>query len=107
MKRTGKTIRALPGGLILLLVFPLVLLPGLAERVDAASRMYWTDASAGKIQKANLEGSGVEDLVTGLSEPQGIALDVAGGKMYWVEVGSALKIRRDRSGYSRWQHVLD
>jgi hypothetical protein len=66
MKRTSKTIRALPGGFILLLVFPLVLLLGLAEGVEAASRMYWTDASTGKIQQANLDGSGVEDLLTGL-----------------------------------------
>jgi len=95
MKRTSETTKALLGGLTLLFVFALVLLPALAERVDAANRMYWTDAVTRKIQRANLDGSGVEDLVTGwLSEPQGIALDVAGAKVYWVEVGRALKIRR-------------
>ncbi len=77
-----------------LLVALLVLLPSLMEGVEATNRMYWTDAVAGKIQRANLDGSEVEDLVTGLSEPQGIALDVAGGKMYWAEVGGVLKIRR-------------
>ena len=35
----------------------------------------------GKIQRANLDGSEVEDLVTAnLSDPQGIAVDPAGGK---------------------------
>ena len=47
--------------------------------------MYWTDARARKIQRANLDGSNVEDLVTGLGEPRGIALDSALGKMYWTD----------------------
>ena len=59
----------------------------------AASKMYWThsnwqDLWAGKktskIQRANLDGSSVEDLVTELVNPYGIALDVAAGKMYWA-----------------------
>ena len=54
--------------------------------------MYWTDAGTDKIQRANLNGSRVEDLVTGLDGPWGIALD-GSGKMYWVENG-AEKIRR-------------
>ena len=49
--------------------------------------MYWTDWTTDKIQRSNLDGSGVEDLVTrndGFSSPRGIALDAAGGKMYWT-----------------------
>ena len=50
--------------------------------------MYWTDLSTDKIQRANLDGSDIEDLVTrGLESASGIALDVAGGKMYWTDVG--------------------
>ena len=49
--------------------------------------MYWTDSDTAKIQRSNLDGSGVEDLVTtGLGVPLGIALDVSGGKMYWTDV---------------------
>ena len=48
--------------------------------------MYWTDSGTGKIQRANLDGSGVEDLVTtGLTAPRGIALDPRAGKMYWTD----------------------
>ena len=43
------------------------------------SKMYWTDAGTGKIQQANLDGSGLEDLVTTVTRPRGIALDVSGG----------------------------
>ena len=38
--------------------------------------IYWTDFEADKIQRVNLDGSNIEDLVTsGLSGPRGIALD--------------------------------
>ena len=56
--------------------------------------MYWTDVGTDKIQRANLDGSGVEDLVTsGLDRPAGLALDVAGGKMYWTDI-DANKVQR-------------
>jgi hypothetical protein len=55
--------------------------------------LYWTDSFTGKIQRANLDGTGVEDLVTGLFDPFGIALDVAAGKMYWTDSGTD-KIQR-------------
>ena len=49
--------------------------------------MYWTNGGLyEKIQRSNLDGSAVEDLVTtGLNEPSGIALDVSGGKLYWTD----------------------
>ena len=50
-----------------------------------AWKLYWTDPGTDKIQRSNLDGSGVKDLVTtGFWHPVGIALDVAGGKMYWT-----------------------
>ena len=57
------------------------------------TKMYWTVGGAGIIQRSNLDGSSVEDLITGLEEPDGIALDVAGGKMYWTDWGTD-KIQR-------------
>ena len=41
-----------------------------------------------RIQRANLDGTGVQDLVTGLSIPSGITLDPAMGKMYWTSHGT-------------------
>ena len=61
------------------LISILVLALGLVTPEDAgASKIYWTDAGTGKIQRANLDGTSVEDLVTtGLSDPVGIALDLS------------------------------
>ena len=49
--------------------------------------MYWVAGRTGKIQRADLNGSNVEDLLTGLGVPIGIALDVPGEKMYWTSGG--------------------
>ena len=41
---------------------------------------------AGKVQSANLDGSDVVDLAANLlADPKYMALDVAGGKMYWTD----------------------
>ncbi len=60
----------------------------------AAGKMYWPDWGTDKIQRANLDGTEVEDLVTeGLRTSQAIALDLGGGKMYWTDYGTD-KIQR-------------
>ncbi|UCG32108.1 MAG: thrombospondin type 3 repeat-containing protein, partial [Phycisphaerales bacterium] len=49
--------------------------PGGIALEPAAGKMYWADFVAAKIQRANLDGTGVEDLVTtGLITPEMIAL---------------------------------
>ena len=59
-------------------------------------KMYWVDASrnGAKIQRANLDGSQIEILVTrSLNIPRAIALDLARGKMYWMDPGT-IRIQR-------------
>ncbi len=67
--------------------------------VDAVDgKVYWNQF--GTIMRANLDGTGVETLVTGLggSSP-GIALDPAGGKMYWTDSNGAIgRANLDGSG---------
>ncbi len=68
--------------------------PVIPIRDAGVGKMYWVDWDTAKIQRANLDGSGVEDLVTsGLREPFGLALDLGAGKMYWTDIGTA-KIQR-------------
>jgi len=67
--------------------------------VDSSDgRVYWVDRAIGSIQRARIDGSEVEQVVTGLAfivvvggaqvqGGEGIALDVAAGKMYWSSLG--------------------
>ena len=53
--------------------------------------LYWT-ISQGNIQRANINGSNIQNLITGLDSPKDIAVDMVGGKLYWTE--SQSRIRR-------------
>ena len=65
-----------------------------ANRGEALLTIFWIDNGTNKIQRANLDGSDVQDLVTqGLKSPSSIALDIVGGKMYWTDNGTD-KIQR-------------
>ena len=58
-------------------------------RPTPGGKMYWTAEGPPRIQRADLDGSNVEDLVTtGLDGPSGLALDLAAGKMYWTDSGT-------------------
>ena len=47
--------------------------------------MYWVDWRANKIQRANLDGSNVQDIVIGFGRPVDVTLDIVGGKIYWTD----------------------
>ena len=48
-------------------------------------KVYWTETTeaSGRIRRANLNGSGVQNVATGLVPP--LSLTVANGKIYWTE----------------------
>jgi hypothetical protein len=64
--------------------------PARIQLDSAGGKMYWLDQYSGFIQRASLDGSHVEDLVSTIFQGQveGTAptLDPAGGKMYWTEI---------------------
>lgn len=51
-------------------------------------KIYWTDRSAGTIQRSDLDGGNVETILSGLSQPTGIAVDVNADKIFWTSDGS-------------------
>ncbi len=63
-----------------------------------AQKMYWTDIGTDKIQRADLDGSNVEDIVAGLTGVTGIALNITSSKLYWIDSGSAKIQRADLDG---------
>ena len=57
--------------------------------VDAAgSKLYWTNAR-GRIQSANLNGSGIQNVLLDLSDPTDIV--VSNGFIYWTEGGNSVR----------------
>ena len=79
--------------------------PAIPIADPGGGKMYWTDAVANKIQRANLDGSEVEDLVTGLITPGALALDLGASKMYWTAQGS-VKIQRGNLDGSRVEDLV-
>jgi len=100
---------------------------GLTRLVDGSSKhyrkialdlkmgkMYWTGLqnSDGKIWRANLDGSHVEELLgwDGIGSPFGIAVDVSLGKVYWTESAtsdSRGKIRRANLDGSNIENLVE
>ena len=72
--------------------------PTSVEPDTALSHMYWADANPDKIQRANLDGSNIKDLLPGLESPVGMALDVTGGKMYWTDRDAGVVQRTNLDG---------
>ena len=59
--------------------------------VDAArSKLYWSN-SRGRIQRANLNGRSIQNLLQNLNNPGNITLDPVGGKLYWTEAPGRLR----------------
>ena len=68
-------------------------------------KLYWSDREGMRVMRANLDGSHIETLVeTGHGDSDrhdqrnwcvGIALDIAGGKLYWTQKGN------DKAGQGR------
>lgn len=67
----------------------------------AADTIYFSDFEVvpeGKIWRMNSDGSGLEAIVTGLTDPYGIALDTDAGKIYWVDdIGNVSRANLDGS----------
>ncbi len=73
-----------------------------------AGKVYWTLPSENKIQRSNLDGSTVEDVYTAAAGPISVAIDGAGGKMYWSEEADSSQavIRRSNLNGSAAQTLV-
>ena len=67
-------------------------------------KVYWGDDGTSKIQRANLDGTNIQDVVTGTSTPRGLA--VFGSKVYWTERDTPMIRRADLDG-SNIENLVD
>ena len=81
---------------ILAIVCRIVVSPAMTH---GQQKLYWTHGSPNEIQRANLDGTGVEVLVSGLFDgPFGITLDLAAERMYWAEENGHRIVRANLDG---------
>ncbi len=71
---------------------------------QGSAKIYWTEK--GKIRRANLDGSNVEDILTELELPKDIALDLQNRKMYWVNFRPPKVYRANLDG-SNIEKIID
>ena len=67
----------------------------------SARKMYWIERTPGRLHRANLDGTGVEELVSGLNGSYQVAVDVVASKIYWTERNAHRIWRADLDGSNR------
>lgn len=62
------------------------------------TKRYWADHVAQAIRRSNLDGSGVEDLASGLAQPYGLSFDSATNTLLWTSSGDEVVQRLGLDG---------
>jgi PKD repeat protein len=75
-------------------------------------KIYFSDfenTDAGKIWRMNMDGSGMEEIASGITDPYSIAINLKGGKVYWADnAGNISRANLDGSSLEReFIHVTD
>ena len=60
-----------------------------SSRSMAVGRLFVLELSGGRIHSMNPDGSNRKVIVTGCDMPDGIAVDVAAGHIYWTNMGTS------------------
>ena len=67
--------------------------------------LYWADLTS--IRSFDIGGSSATELVAGLPAPRDVAVDVAGGKLYWVDSNEGGIRRRNLDGSGPTENLID
>jgi hypothetical protein len=62
------------------------------------SKIIWTDYDNAKIRRSDLNGSNVQDLITGVSMPRGLIIDQQAGYIYWAGYNEISRASLDGTG---------
>lgn len=61
--------------------------PAAPANKNATGRLFFLEASGGRIHSANADGSDRKVIVTGCRIPDGVVIDVEAGHIYWTNMG--------------------
>jgi len=74
-------------------------------------KIYWTDELANLVVEANIDGTGIPNVLfdssDGVNRPDAIALDYNDNKIYWSETGSRIIARGNLDGSGSREVVVD
>ncbi|MEO1439416.1 MAG: Calx-beta domain-containing protein, partial [Chloroflexota bacterium] len=73
----------------------IILPPGSIALDRPNNRIYWHGQFSNKIQRANLDGTNIEDVLTIRGQFGGIAVDATAGKVYWTNADNSGETRED------------
>lgn len=76
---------------------------------DSAGKIYWVHGSSfqGRISRANLDGTGLEVLHSGLTLPRGLAHDPGAGILYWSDQIDNRLYRANDDGTGSIETIVD
>ena len=85
--------------------------PEAGVELQASPTIYWLDIFGGRVYQADANGRGARSIARTDTAPDGIAIDVEGGKLYWTNMGSVLGIgsgtlQRSNLDGSRVQRIV-
>ena len=58
---------------------------------ETNSRIFWAEVGSGKIKSSDFDGTNITDVVTGLTAPVDVSLDLGNNKLYWSDNGVGQK----------------
>jgi hypothetical protein len=61
--------------------------PTRTSSTKAVGRLYFLEASGGRIHSANADGSDLKVIISGARIPDGVVVDVEAGHIYWTNMG--------------------
>lgn len=65
-------------------LFVALIVVGQLSADSTSLRLYWTDKDLGLIQASDPDGENRETILSGLSDPRGLAVDVSQDKIFWA-----------------------
>src|SRR6476620_1984134 len=65
--------------------------PAASANKNVTGRLFFLEASGGRIHSANADGSNRKVIVTGCRIPDGVVVDVEAGHIYWTNMGVPTK----------------
>src|SRR6478752_8181670 len=65
--------------------------PTRPSSAKSVGRLYFLEASGGRVHSANADGTDPKVIVTGARVPDGVVVDVEAGHIYWTNMGNPIK----------------